>query len=215
MKNSSILKVLKDGQLKLSGAGEIQTDGTVRVMGHPIVLRSACEAAGLDPKKVQKNAAPSECLARLGMNAGGVEVITEEEYNARERAKREEAARLLETQIPGLSEMRELEQKAINESDRYSSKFNRMMEDENNDGVNPPKPEDRSIYERLTEMKKANPRAALYLKAERQAEGTTSYSATSGEMKGGQDAMEILRAGGSIEEAEKALAFRYETDSWN
>lgn len=209
------LVVLKDGAVKISGNGEIKSDGTVRVMGHPIALRAACEAAGLDPKKVQKNAAPAECLARLGMNVGGVEVITGEENSARQNKVREEAARLLESQIPGLSEMRELERRAINESDRYHTQFNRMMEDENNDGVNPPKPEDRSIGERLAEMKKTNPRAALYLKAERQARGTTSYSATSGQMKGGTDAMQILRAGGSIEDAEKALAFRYETDNWN
>jgi hypothetical protein len=209
------LVVLKDGAVKISGAGEIKSDGTVRVMGHPITLRAACEAAGLDPKKVQKNAAPAECLARLGMNAGGVEVITEEEHSARQNTVRKEAARLLESQIPGLSEMRELERRAINESDRYSQQFDRMMSDENNDGVNPPKPEDRGVGERLAEMKKFNPRAALYLKAERQAQGTTSYSATSGQMKGGSDAMQILRAGGSIEDAEKALAFRYETDNWN
>jgi hypothetical protein len=209
------LKVLKDGMVKIAGAGEIKSDGTVRVMGHPIALRAACEAAGLDPKNVQKNASPAECLARMGMNAGGVEIITEEEYNARQKATRDEATRLLESQIPGLAAMRELERIATNERDRYSSQFERMMSDGDNDGVNPPKPEDMSIGERLTEMKKSNPRAALYLRAERQAQGTTSYSATSGQMKGGRDAMEILRAGGSIEDAEKALAFRYETDKWN
>lgn len=209
------LIALKDGAVKISGNGEIRSDGTVRIMGHPIVLRAVCEAAGLDPKKVQKNAAPAECLAKLGMNAGGVEIITEEEHYARQNKVREEAARLLESQIPGLAEMRELERRAINESDRYRAQFNRMMEDENNDGVNPPKPEDRTIAERLVAMKQANPRAALYLKAERQAQGTTSYSATSGEMRGGEEAMEILRNGGSIEAAEKALAFRYAKDNWN
>jgi len=213
--NMKTLVVLKDGAVKISGNGEIKADGTVRVMGHPITLRAACEAAGLDPNKVQKNAAPAKCLARLGMNAGGVEVITEEEHSAQQNKVREEATRLLESQIPGLSAMRELERRTINESDRYRTQFNRMMDDGNNDGVNPPKQEDRNIKEQLVEMKKTNPRAAVYLQAERQAQGTTSYSATSGQMKGGTDAMQILRSGGSIEDAEKALAFRYETDNWN
>ncbi len=209
------LIVLKDGAVKISGSGEIKADGTVRILGQAIALRAACEAAGLDPKQVQKNAAPASCLARMGMNDGGVEIVTEEEHYARQNKVREEAARLLESQIPGLSEMRELERKAVNESDRYSTQFNRMMEDENNDGVNPPKSEDRTAGDRLAQMKKSNPRAALYLIAERQSQGTSSYSATSGQMKGGTDAMKILRAGGSIEDAEKALAFRYETDNWN
>ena len=209
------MKIIKNGVVKISGNGEIKSDGTVRVLGNPIVLITVCEAAGLDPKKVQKNSAPAECLARMGMNAGGVEIITEEEYNARQSAIRDEAARLLESQIPGLAEMRELERRAINEKDRYSAQFERMMSDENNDGVNPPKPEDRSFGVKLADMKISNPRAALYLKAERQAQGTTSYSATSGQIKGGKYAMKILIAGGSIEEAEKALAFRYETDNWN
>lgn len=208
------LVVLKDGAVKISGSGEVKPDGTVRILGHAITLRAACEAVGLDPNKVQKNAAPAECLARLGMNAGGVEVITEEEHSARQDKVREEAARLLESQIPGLLEMRELKRRAIIESDRYLTQFNRMMKDENNDGVNPPKPEDISISELMSEMSKSNPRAALYLKAERQAQGTTSYSATSGQMKGGMDAMQILRAGGSIEDAEKALGFRFKTDNW-
>lgn len=43
------LVVLKNGAVKISGNGEIKPDGTVRVMGQPIVLRSECEKAGLDP----------------------------------------------------------------------------------------------------------------------------------------------------------------------
>lgn len=207
--------VLKDGAVKISGNGEIKADGTVRVMGHPITLRVECEKAGLDPKKVQKAQAPASCLGRLGMNAGGVEILTEEEHSARQTALRDEAARLLESQIPGLSAMRSLKSQAVSEADRYSGEFERMMSDENNDGLNPPKPEDRTIAERMAEMKINNPRAAVYLKAEAQAQGTTSYSAISGKMKGGSDAMSILRSGGTIEDAGKALAFRYETDNWN
>lgn len=194
------LIVTKNGVVKIRGNGEVKEDGTVRIMGNAIVVIELCKKYGLDPKVVQRNQGPALGLARMGMNDGCVEVLTEDDYNAKQKA---------------ITEMRELERRVINESDRYRTQFNRMMEDEYNDGVNPPKPEDRSIWERLAEMKKVNPRAALYLKAERQAQGTTSYSATSGQMKGGTDAMQILRDGGSIEDAEKALSFRYDTDNWN
>jgi hypothetical protein len=209
------LYIIKDGTLKLSGPSVIRADGTIRIHGQPVALRAACEASGLDPQEVQKNAAPGECLGRLGMNPGGVEILTEAEWSARQKAIRDQAEGLLESQIPGLREMREVQSKATNDADRYHYQSEKMMSDENNDGVNPPRPEDMSLVAKLSELKTSNPRAALYLKAEKQAQGTTSYSATSGAMKGGSDAMEILRAGGSIETAEKALSFRYETDNWN
>ena len=83
------------------------------------------------------------------------------------------------------------------------------MADENNDGVNPPRAENRTLAQNFAAFCEEHPRAALYLRAEKQSRGTTSYSATSGAMKGGKDAMKILIEGGSIEAAQIALAFRY------
>jgi len=207
------LTVIKNGEVKMrSNRCELLADGTVRMEGKPIVLRTECAARGLDPMKVLRAASPAECLARLGMNAGGVEVLTEEQFDERCRAARKAEADRIEAAIPGVNEMRTLARQAEGEADRIHREFNRMMADGNNDGVNPPRPEDRSFADRLAELRKSNPRASLYLRAERQAQGSTSYSATSGAMKGGSDAMAILLAGGSLEEAEKALAFRYQSN---
>jgi hypothetical protein len=60
--------------------------------------------------------------------------------------------------IEGLAELRS----AINNHERYANQFQRMMEDENNDGVRPPKP----ATENLTELNARYPRAAAYLLAE-------------------------------------------------
>jgi hypothetical protein len=60
----------------------------------PIVLSDECAKRGLDPKVVQAAAAPAECLGRLGINAGGIEIISDEDYQAREFAKREAAMTL-------------------------------------------------------------------------------------------------------------------------
>jgi len=129
--------------------------------------------------------------------------------------RRVAAAAALAAAVPGVPEMRALAEKSAAESDRYSTEFAAMMDDEQNDGARPPRPEDRSLAAQISALREANPRAALYLRAERQAVGTSSYSATSGEMKGGQDAKAILLGGGTIEEAEKALAYRYESNDWS
>lgn len=209
------LVIIKDGSVKITGPGEVKADGTVRIHGKPIVLRALCAEAGVDPAQVYAKGGPANLLGKLGMNAGAVEIITDDEHEARQRSARLAAERALELQVPGLSELRALERAAARESDRFHREFGQMMDDEQNDGVNPPRPEDRSIGQRLTEMKKSNSRAALYLRAERQAQGSTEYSATSGAMAAGRKAMEILTTGGAIEEAERALAVRYTSDSWN
>lgn len=84
-------RILKDGQTKLVVPGRILTDGTLRCTDKdtPIVLTAECTARGLDPRKVQAAAAPAECLGRLGLNAGNVEIVEEEAYQAAQLAKRE------------------------------------------------------------------------------------------------------------------------------
>lgn len=78
------------------------------------------------------------------------------EKEATERAATERKAKI--AAIEGLKEI----QDAIMEHENYRYKFNRMMEDEFNDGVNPPtKPQSD-----IGALKKKYPRAAAYLKAD-------------------------------------------------
>ncbi len=75
-----------------------------------------------------------------------------------------------------------------------------MMENENNDGVCPPKPVDQSLRETATALAVEYPRAAAYLRAQGylQSENINKYSA-------GKHAMELLVDGGNIEDAENIL----------
>ncbi len=79
--------LIKDGEVKVRGSGYLRADGTIRIKvganAYPIVLRAACAAAGLNPQMVQKSEYPDHCLGRPGMNEGGIEIFTEEEYDAR------------------------------------------------------------------------------------------------------------------------------------
>lgn len=77
------------------------------------------------------------------------------EKEAIEKAAAERMAKI--KVIKGLEEI----QAAIEEHENYHYRFNRMMEDEGNDGVNPPvRPQSN-----IEEMKKKYPCAAAYLKA--------------------------------------------------
>ena len=204
--------VLKNSALMLNLPGHIAADGTVRLTdrAQPIVLKDECAKRGLDPKAVRDAGQPVECLGRPGMNAGNVEILTETEFRKREEEKRLQKEAELEKAFPCLSRMRELRRKASDEAWRYQRAFQRMMEDEFNDGVRPPRAENRAFEEELNALYIQHPRTALYLKAEIQAQGTTSYSATSGAMTAGKKAMQLLVEGAPIDAVQEALKFRYE-----
>jgi hypothetical protein len=98
--------------------------------------------------------------------------------------------------IPGYSEMKA----SLNDAERYHAEFTRMVEDEQNDGVCPPK-SGKSDPEFYMEILRAKyPVAACYIKAE-------GYSYASHDCKSfaGHKAMALLISGGSVEEAEKIL----------
>ena len=77
-------RILKNSETKLVVQAVILADGTIRAGATklPVVLAGECARLGLDPKKVQAAAAPVECLAKLGQNPGGIEVIAEDDYQA-------------------------------------------------------------------------------------------------------------------------------------
>ena len=92
------------------------------------------------------------------IKAKKLEILT---YIAEQEEQKQAAYKIREAKIAAIEGLTEL-QNAINAELSYSKAFNRMMEDEYNDGVNPPsKPKNSS-----TELKQKYPRAAAYIKAE-------------------------------------------------
>lgn len=134
------------------------------------------------------------------------------EVEASEAARSEKLATEqaeLEAAVPGITEILALADAAEYEAERYSSEFAAMMDDGDNDGVRPPYPENMTHGEMLTQRLAGNPRAALYLKAKLQAD-RAHWADNTGTGAAGRNAMEMLRAGAAIEDAEAALAGRRE-----
>ena len=121
----------------------------------------------------------------------------------RSAAKQEEHDRL-EKAVPGIHDVLNEHSAVSADFERHRTGLNKMMADENNDGVNPPRAPDRSRADRLEATLKSNPRAALYLKAKRQAE-SAHWADNTGSGEAGRNAMRILESGGRNEEAAKAL----------
>ena len=119
----------------------------------------------------------------------------------------------LEAAVPGLEILRNLKKDAIREADRFHDEFNRMMEDEENDGANPPDPENFNYAKFYNELAAKYARAALYLKAESQS-ASTAWADNTGKGMAAIQCRKIIAEGGSIEDAEKALAVRREFNDW-
>jgi hypothetical protein len=110
---------------------------------------------------------------------------------AEAEAERRETERLA-ANVPGLEQLRA----AIDAEQQYRRGFNRMMEDEDNDGVCPPKHPVASS----AELAKQFPRAAVYIRAE-----SYSFANHWAKVKAGEEAMEIIGSGGVIDDAEAKL----------
>lgn len=207
------LVVVRNHEQKFRSEGKVLADGTIRLNYNgtwmPVTNSDACKSAGLDPKTVAKNAAPAQCLAHMGDNGNGLHVYTAAEWSAVQNRKRADAIAALEAQVPGATEAIRLSGAAYNESERYSEEFAAMMDDENNDGARPPRPEDLSYRDKLQAHLAAHPRAALYLKAKHQAEGSR-WADNTGAGAAGRRAMELIEAGATLEDASAALAVRRE-----
>lgn len=132
-----------------------------------------------------------------------------EEYEASKRSAALAAKAALEANVPGVTEVLAAAAAAYNEHTRYSREFEAMMDDEGNDGARPPRALDESPAQRLEALTTAYPRAALYLRAQRQHE-STHWADNTGKGAAAKRAMEILAAGGDIADAQSALAARRE-----
>lgn len=132
-------------------------------------------------------------------------VAAYEAATAREAA---EAQARFEANVPGFAELEKLSLRMRADEEHRVVAFNRMMADEFNDGAAPPPSDSKSSAEKLAALKARFPRAALYLRAKNQAE-SGSWADNTGARAAGRKAMAILKAGGSLEEAEVALAERH------
>ena len=102
--------------------------------------------------------------------------------------------------LEGLAELSKAQDAAYNEQHRYDNEFQRMMDDENNDGARSPRPLNKALIQNARDLAAKYPRAALYLKAQ----GYTLASNIDKYMAG-QDAMKLIAAGGDLNEAEAIL----------
>lgn len=175
----------------------------------PMVSRGAYERLGLDPQAVLKAAATTEALLHLGENEGGTLVLTSAEYavwrKTNELSPREQRNLIIE----GLGDLYEAYYAWASAEDNYRDAFNKMMEDEHNDGARPPRKPSPELKARYDELVAKHPRAALYLRAERQESGA-HWADNTGKGAAGKKAMSLLRKGAPLEEAEAALAERRE-----
>lgn len=101
----------------------------------------------------------------------------------------------LDRRIPGLSLLKAAHQARAS----YQEAFERMMEDEGNDGARPPKAPEQDV-EQLAQQ---YPVAACYLMATSYENASNYYKASAG-----RRARELLQAGGKLEEAQSIL------DNW-
>ena len=111
------------------------------------------------------------------------------------RAKAEAEKQELDKKIPGLSIL----QDAYADEAYYHAAFNRMMNNEYNDGARPPK----APRHNIAELEQQYPAAALYIKADGY-EGASHYLKSAA----GKKAKALLLEGGSIEDAAAIL------DNW-
>ena len=162
--------------------------------------------AYLDGKKVAERAGIGKAQAHnLGAewtHQLGPILLTTAEANAINQARdahvsalKTEKTQKLSTNVPGLEQLRA----AYNDEERYHEQFNRMMEDEQNDGARPPKP----VAAKSSDVAKEYPRAAMYLKAEAYSRAGHYAKASAGEK-----AMKLIQEGGDLAEAQTIL------DNW-
>ncbi len=156
---------LRNGVEKMRLNVDIHGDGTVWSHGFPLLDGEAPGFLALGHDKVvaaskakRFSEIPADCFCRLGTNAGGLEVVTSEQADARAEARRAERHKKLLVLVPGLDEVRA----ARADEQRYHDQFQRMMDDENNDGVNPPRP----VRESAESVAQRYPIAARYMLAE-------------------------------------------------
>lgn len=191
-----LIKTTKDGR-------------KVELIGEKIYLGGEYHADGIYPLIPMQMGKAREVLPDAAYVSGKILLNKEQgdralaEIRASQRARWDAQEAKINQAVPGIDILRA----AYNADEDYRQSFEKMMEDENNDGARPPsRPATNSA-----DLAKKYPRAAAYLKAE-------AYSGAAHDCKAsaGRKAMELLASGGSIEDAEKILAnWLPESAAWN
>jgi hypothetical protein len=208
------IHIIKNGKRAQTSMLEVRSDSTLwgqvsKTEKSPMVSKAACERLGLEPKKVLAAKGPEGALLKLGENEGGVLILTSSEYEVwrktNELSPREQRNLIIE----GLGDLYEAYYAWASAEDNYRDAFNKMMEDEHNDGARPPRKPSPELKARYDELVAKHPRAAFYLRAERQESGA-HWADNTGKGAAGKKATSLLRGGAPLEEAEAALAERRE-----
>lgn len=192
--------IRKDGKTVKSVVGTIRSDGVLSIgKGEPLVLSSECKRLGVSIDSVSLVAGPIECLGKLGSNPGDIEVMLSSDAARLDIAADEVA---LDKAVPGVVEILKLAETvklaAMGHEDARRREIERgtIMTD-----ARKPSPAD---AERLVSLLAANPRAALYLDAERQFQSAATYD-HDGRGKAAQETMRMLKLGFSLERCREEL----------
>lgn len=185
---------VQGGQVTVSRGGKGQTFELNQVIDPvPRPFIPGLRKLGLDPRDFVYVSGANTPVRR------GAKPMLERAYEEwkikwQEESEREEARKY--ENFPGLRELED----AREDEERHTWEFDRMMDDENNDGARPPKPV-KVPYQDLADR---YPRAALYLRAE-----SYSLAAHSQKVFAGQRAMKVLEENGSMDDAQA------EMDKWD
>jgi hypothetical protein len=149
---------IRDGNIKMHMPNPIiKNNGEVWFCGNPII-DSQSETYKANPdiiKNAQKtknwDKIPTDAIAHAGINPSGLEIITSDEWLKRNKIR-------LDNSVPGL----QIIKNAYNKIKQYHIDFDSMMDDENNDGINPPNKPNVNIKD----LQNQYPIATAYIKAE-------------------------------------------------
>lgn len=159
------------------------------------------EKAGKDPSQIRYLRGSDKFFIRV-QAAPAIELEIDRIKKDDDAAKEAREVKLAEA-IPGLRQL----QAAIESEAQYFESFNKMMEDENNDGVNAPS----APAESSDALRAKYPKAAAYAKAQ-----GYSYASHFEKAGAGKKAMRLLEAGGTVEEANEVLEnWLPESAKWN
>jgi len=166
-------------------------------------LKSMCCRSGNTKEAAMVAQGYSHVLGKIALTGDEAQKMLTAMDNARnsEKARHDEA-------VPGLEILREAWEALRNDAGAVALQWREMMS-EDNDGANLPSGVNSALGQNYVALAAQYPRATLYLKAEHQAD-TGHWADNAGKMAAGKKACEILAAGGSLEEAKKALLIRRE-----
>lgn len=212
------IHIIKNGKHARTMSVEVRGDKTLWAQSSktgksPMVSRVFCERLGLNPQTVLKAAAPAEALMHLGENEGNVLILTDAEYREWRKTNELSPTEKRNLLLEGLGDLEAAYDAWQSAEYDYRDGFNRMMEDEHNDGARPPRKPGPELEACYGELKALYPRAALYLRAERQHDGA-HWADNSGKGAAGKQAMELVLAGATEAEVLAALEARRDNDIW-